>query len=45
LTAAARSTKGSPSPPVKNKEYFDKLDTEEYEVLDSNANVVPIMSS
>ncbi len=40
-----QTNKPSQSPPVKNKEYFDKLDTDEYEVLDSNANVVPIMST
>ena len=41
------SNNGSNSPPVKNKEYFDKLDTDEYDVLDvnANANIVPIMSA
>jgi len=42
-----RSNNGSNSPPVKNKEYFDKLDTDEYDVLDvnANANIVPILST
>jgi len=42
----AKSDSKTPSPmPLKNREYFDKLDTEEYGMLDTNANVVPIMAS
>ena len=42
----AKSESKTPSPmPMKNREYFDKLDTEEYGILNTNANVVPIMAS
>ena len=42
----AKSESNTPSPmPMKNREYFDKLDTEEYGILNTNANVVPIMAS